>query len=192
MALEKGRESALKELGIIYVSGTITESTAERVCTEIIEVNASRTVDAIQMIINSPGGSVTDGFAIIDMMAWSALPIRTTGLGMLGSMGLLVFMAGAKGQRVLTPRVSVLSHRYSWWVMGSHSQLIARRKEEDLVHQRIVDHYLSHTTVADVGQLQQTLLRDVDTWLTAEEAVAYGIADVVEGKMLRRTAEVTS
>jgi ATP-dependent Clp protease protease subunit len=99
-------------------------------------------------------------------------------------MGLLVFMAGAKGHRVLTPRVSILSHRYSWWCFGSHSELIARRKEEDLAHRRIVDHYLHHTKIASVEELQRTLLREVDTWLTAEEALRYGVADVIEGRPL--------
>lgn len=174
------KESALKERGIIYISGTIDTGMAERVCSEIIEMNVSRTVDAIQLIVNSPGGSVSDGFAIIDIMDWSQLPIRTTGLGILGSMGLLLFMAGARGHRVITPRVSILSHRFSWWSVGNHSELLAKRKEEDLTHQRILDHYLRHTSVETAERLHQTLLREVDTWLSAEEAVQYGIADVIQ------------
>ncbi len=176
------KERSLKDLGVIYVSGAIDSSTAEKVCTEIIELNLGSTTDFIQLIVNSPGGTVPDGFAIIDMMAWSKLPIRTTGLGMLGSMGLLVFMAGTSGHRVLTPRTSVLSHRYSWWSVGNHSELIAKRKEEDLTHARIVDHYLRHTAMKDEDELQAKLLRDVDTWLTAAEAVEFGIADIVEGQ----------
>ena len=128
--MEVSKEGSLKDRGIIYLSGVIGSGTAERICSEIIEINAGRTVDMIQLLVNSPGGSVPDGFAILDIMEWSTLPIRTTGLGVLGSMALLVFMAGAKGNRVLTPRVSVLSHRYSWWVFGNHSELLARRKEE--------------------------------------------------------------
>jgi ATP-dependent Clp protease protease subunit len=174
------KEAALKERGIIYVSGTIDAAMAERVCTEIIEMNVQRSVDAIQFIVNSPGGSVSDGFAIIDMMEWSQLPIRMTGLGIIGSMGLLLFMAGAQGHRVITPRVSILSHRFLGWSIGNHSELIAKRKEEDHVHQRIVDHYLRHTTVGTAERLHQTLLREVDTWLTPEEAVSYGIADVIQ------------
>jgi ATP-dependent Clp protease, protease subunit len=114
-------------------------------------------------------------------MGWSRLPVRTTGLGMLASMALLIFMAGNKGHRVITPRVSILSHRYSWWVMGKHSELIARRKEEDLTHTRIVDHYLRHSNIKTVDELHKSLLCDVDKWLTAEEAVTFGLADIIEG-----------
>jgi len=177
----KKEQSALEDYGVIYLSGEINEQVSEQVCRSIIEINMTKSVDCIQMIINSQGGSVSDGFAIIDMMTWSRLAVRTTGLGMLASMALLIFMAGQKGHRVITPRVSLLSHRYSWWVRGKHSELIARRKEEDLVHTRIVDHYLRHTKVKTHEELQKTLLCDVDTWLRAEEAVAYGIADIIEG-----------
>ncbi len=173
---------SLSDLGIIYVGGDIDAGTAETVCTEIIDINLNRRVDSIQLIINSPGGSVSAGFAIIDMMGWSRLPVRTTALGMVASTALLIFMAGHRGQRVLTPRVSVLSHRFSWWVMGNHSELVARRKEEDLIHSRILDHYREYTAISDVEELQRTLLCDVDTWLSAEEAVTYGLADIIEGK----------
>lgn len=181
----------LDDYGIIYLSGEIGGHTSESVCQKIIEINITKNVDCIQMIINSPGGSIADGFAIIDMMEWSRLPVRTTGLGILASMALLIFMAGKKEHRVITPRVSILSHRYSWWSAGKHSELIARRKEEDLTHARIMDHYLRHTSVKDEEELQKTLLRDVDTWLTAGEAVKYGIADVIEGDGLTET-EVSS
>jgi len=181
----------LEDHGVIYVSGSIDQGTSESVCKQIIEINLTGQVSCIQLIINSPGGSVSDGFAIIDMMGWSRLPVRTTGLGMLASMALLIFMAGAKGQRVITPRVSILSHRYSWWSFGNHSELIAKRKEEDLTHQRILDHYIRHTGLQTAEEVQAHLLRDVDTWLTAEEAVRFGVADVVEGGALA-PAEVVS
>jgi len=63
---------------------------------------------------------------------------------------------------------------------GNYSQLIAGRKEEDLMHARIVDHYLRYTNLKSKEDLEQTLLRDVDTWLSPEEAVRHGIADTVE------------
>jgi ATP-dependent Clp protease protease subunit len=180
---ERDRKT-LEDRGILYLSGSIESGGVEALSRQIIELNLNGALDCIQLLVNSPGGEVSAGFALIDIMDWSRLPVYTTGLGMLGSMGLLVFMAGEKGHRVLTERVSVLSHRYSWWCMGTHSELLARRKEEDLIHRRILDHYLRHTGLASVEELQKTLLRDVDTWLTAREAVELGIADVVEGQPL--------
>ncbi len=75
-------------------------------------------------------------------------------------------------------------------MIGNHSELVARRKEEDLVHARIVEHYQRHTGIEDVEELQRTLLRDVDTWLTAEEAVKFGIADIVEAPAAGRGVPV--
>jgi ATP-dependent Clp protease protease subunit len=174
------KENSLNDFGIIYISGTIDGGTAESVCKEIIEYNIKSEVNQIQMIINSPGGSCPAGFSIIDIIEWSRIPIYTTGIGMIASMGLLVFMTGEKRRRVITPRTSILSHRFTSFNMGNHSQLIASRKEEDLEHTRIVDHYLSYSSIKDKGQLEEYLLRDVDTWLSPDEAIKYGLADMVE------------
>lgn len=177
---DKNQGKGLKDYGIIYLSGSIVDEVSENVCREIIEYNLSEKVDHIQLIINSPGGECPAGFAIIDIMEWSRLPIYTTGIGMIASMGLLVFMTGRKGRRVITPRTSILSHRYSAMTGGNHSQLLAGRKEQDLEHQRIVDHYLNYSSIETREELEKHLLRDVNTWLTPEEAVKFGIADIVE------------
>lgn len=178
---DERQEKGLSDYGIIYLSGQISEGTSESICKEIIEFNIKGETDYIQMIINSPGGSCTAGFAIIDMMEWSSLPIYTTGIGMIASMGLLIFMTGAKDRRVITQRTSILSHRFSGLSFGNHSQLLASRKEEDLTHQRIIDHYLRYTNFSDKSELEKELLQDVDTWLSSEEAIKFGIADKVEG-----------
>ena len=180
-AKEKEREEkGLSDYGIIYLSGVINEGTAESVCKEIIEYNIKGNINKVQMVINSPGGTCTAGFSIIDIMEWSNIPIYTTGIGIIASMGLLIFMAGAKGHRVITPRTSILSHRFSAMNMGNHSQLIAGRREEDMLHERILNHYMTYSNIKDRKELEKYLLRDVDTWLSTEEAVQLGIVDVVE------------
>ena len=181
MSQENGKkEKGLSDYGIIYLSGVIEDGTSENVCKEIIEYNISGKIDHIQLIINSAGGSCSAGFAIIDIMEWSRLPIYTTGIGMIASMSLLVFMTGTKGRRVITPRTSMLSHRYSSMTWGNHSQLLANRKEQDLEHDRIVDHYMRYSGIQSKEELEKYLLRDVDTWLTPEEAVKFGLVDLVE------------
>lgn len=182
------KEKGLQEYGIIYVSGTINESTAECVCKEIIECNIKAEVNQIQVIINSPGGSCPAGFSVIDIIEWSRIPIYTTGIGMIASMALLIFMTGEKGHRVITPRTSILSHRYSAFSFGNHSQLIAGRKEQDLEHERIINHYLSYSGIKSREELERFLLKDVDTWLMPEEAIQYGLADVIEPLGKNRTA----
>lgn len=174
------KDRGLTDYGIIYLSGPIQEGTAEGVCKQIIEYNIKGDVNQIQMVINSPGGACAAGFSIIDIMEWSRIPIYTTGIGMIASMGLLVFMTGERGRRVVTPRTSILSHRFSAFSFGTHSQLIAGRKEEDLEHDRIVQHYLTYSNMASQDELEKYLLRDVDTWLTPDEAIQYGLADLIE------------
>ena len=174
------KDRGLTDYGIIYLSGPIQEGTAEGVCKQIIEYNIKGDVNQIQMVINSPGGACSAGFSIIDIMEWSRIPIYTTGIGMIASMGLLVFMTGERGRRVVTPRTSILSHRFSAFSFGTHSQLIAGRKEEDLEHDRIVQHYLTNSNMASQDELEKYLLRDVDTWLTPDEAIQYGLADLIE------------
>ena len=180
-AKEEGHNNGnLREYGIIYLSGEINDGTSESVCKEIIEANMQDKIETVQLIINSPGGSVSAGFAIIDIIEWSRLPVYTTGLGRIASMGLLIFITGQKGHRIITPRTSILSHRFWGAFIGSHSDLIARRKEEDLLHDRIVEHYLKYTSIKTREELEKTLLRECDTWLSPEEAVRYSIADGVE------------
>lgn len=177
---QEKKNNSLDDYGIIYISGAIDGGRSETVCKEIIGYNIKAEVSQIQMIINSPGGSCSAGFSIIDIMEWSRIPIYTTGIGMIASMGLLVFMTGEKGHRVITPRTSILSHRFSSLSAGNHSQLIAGRKEEDLEHERILQHYLAYTNIKEKDELEHYLLRDVDTWLSSGEAIQYGLADLIE------------
>ena len=178
----------LDEHGIIFVSGPIDGGRAESVCEKIIEFNVAADVELIQLIINSPGGECAAGFAVIDLMDWSRLPIYTTAVGMVGSMALAVFMAGEPGHRVLTSRTSVLSHRFSALSFGNHSELVARRKEEDLLHRRLVEHYIAFSHLQTEEEVTARMLRDTDTWLSPEEAVEVGVADRIQGP--RRGADL--
>lgn len=179
-------KKGLSDYGIIYLSGSLNAATAQSVCEKIIEINVAGEIDHIQMIINCHGGSCTEGFAVIDIMGWSRIPIYTAGIGLIASMGLLVFMTGKKGRRVITPRTSILSHRFAGMAIGNHSQLLAGRKEEDLMHKRIVNHYLQYSGIDNQDVLEKNLLQDVDTWLSPEEALRFGLADIIEPKALRK------
>lgn len=184
---ESKERGGLKDYDIIYLSGAIDDEESEKVCAAIVEANLENRIEAIQLIVNSPGGSVAAGFAIIDIMEWSRLPVFTTGLGRISSMGLLIFMAGQKDHRVITENTSILSHRFWGFTAGSHSDLIAYRKEEDLIHERIIRHYLTYTSVKTKEELEKSILRECDTWLTPDESIKYGIVDKVEKSRRIRT-----
>lgn len=174
------KEERAIDKGVIFLMGNIDSSQSERICKEIIKLNIEAEQQFIQLIINSNGGYCSDGFAIIDIIEWSKIPVYTTGIGRIASMGLLIFITGEKGHRVLTPRTSILSHRFSAMEFGNYSQLIAQRKEDDLMHQRIINHYFQHTKITTEKELNEKLLKDIDTWLTPEQAVEYGIADLIQ------------
>lgn len=180
--MTRHRKETLEDHGILYLTGPITPSSSEALSKEILLANLKARHKRLQLLVHSPGGDVAAGFALLDVIEWSAIPIHTVGLGQVASMGLLVLMAGTKGHRMITPRTSMLSHRMWWLGVGTHADHMAKRREEDRTHERIVEHYLRHTALKAPEDVLNTLLREADVWLDADQAVRFGIADRVEGK----------
>jgi ATP-dependent Clp protease protease subunit len=132
----------------------------------------------MKMIINSPGGEIAGAFALIDTMKGSKIPVYTYGLGEIASCGLMTFIAGEKGKRFITRNTAILSHQYSWGSHGKEHELMAQVKEFQNTHTRIVEHYKRCTGLTE-SQIKKYLLPPQDVWLTAAEAVKYGIADEI-------------
>jgi ATP-dependent Clp protease protease subunit len=132
----------------------------------------------MRMIINSPGGEVAGAFALIDTMKGSKIPVYTYGLGEIASCGLMTFIAGEKGKRYITRNTAIMSHQYSWFSSGKHNELMATVKEFENTHQRILEHYKRCTGLTET-QIKKYLLPAQDVWLTAQEAVKFGIADEI-------------
>lgn len=133
----------------------------------------------LNLFICSTGGDLDAAFALIDVMKTSRIPIRTVGLGCIASSGLLIFMAGDKGQRVLTPNTSILSHRFSSGSEGKYHELIAAQKEFDLAHGRMLRHYRQCTKLTK-EDIETYLLPTQDVYLSADEAFKLGLCDVVK------------
>lgn len=173
--------TGLADNGIYLFSANFTPDTARDVIKWILEsnLNKERNYDHLTLIINSPGGEVSSAFAIIDMMRGSALPVHTIGLGMIGSCGLLTFIAGAKGHRTLTPNTSILSHQWSWGSWGKEHELLAQVKEFDLTTKRVMAHYKVATGLDD-ETIRTKLLPPQDIWLSSDEAKELNLCDVVK------------
>lgn len=169
----------LEDHGILYLSEDIDEEISEYVCREIIRINCQNKQKYIQIIINSPGGFCTSGFAILDIMKWSKIPIRTFGIGMVASMAFAIFIAGEKGHRIITPNTILMSHQYSGEFYGKHSEQVANRKYQDFLHERLVQHCLKHTKLKTIKEVEKRIMRDVDTYLLPKEAIKYGAADKI-------------
>ena len=169
------------ESGYYYMAETFTAETTKPIIIWIIENNLMTTRDRkkeLTLIINSPGGEVHSAFALIDTMKGSAIPIKTIGIGMIASCGVVTFMAGAKGKRLLTPNTSILSHQYSWGSAGKEHELFARVREFELSTERMLTHYKKCTGMSE-KKIREILLPPEDVWLSSKEAVKYGIADKI-------------
>lgn len=165
--------------GIYYFSSDFKNETTAPVIQWIIEMNLlpkTQQPKELTLVINSPGGSVHAAFALIDTMKGSKIPIRTVGLGLIASCGILTFMAGAKGRRTITPNTSILSHQYSWGSAGKEHELFAVVREFELSTERMLEHYKKCTGMNE-KKIREILLPPQDVWLSAREAVKYGIAD---------------
>lgn len=178
MREDRNDPGPLARAGMVQLFGPLDVSTVTPVIEAILEANLGNRREPLRLWVDSPGGSVDQGFALLDIMRWSQVPIATCGLGLVGSMGLLVVMAGQAGHRTLMPSTDVLSHRFAGASCGSHADLLAERHRQDLVHQRIMEHY-RRCTGLDVATIEAELLRPHDRWLSADEAVALGLADRV-------------
>ena len=170
---------SLTNLGAYMLFEEIHEDSSLRLCEYLLKANMiCDPRDTLTLFINSPGGSVTDGWAIIDVMESSRVDIQTVALGCIASMGVLIFVAGTKGKRVMAPKTAVMTHQFSTAFYGKQHELIAARKFHDTLEQQFIAHFLRHTKMTE-KQIREFLLKPSDTWLTAEECLKLGICDEI-------------
>ena len=171
---------ALNDHGIMVLMDEINHETVKPVIEWILHENHVRKKKhkELLLMICSDGGSIAEAFALIDVMRSSRIPVKTVGLGSIASCGLLIFMAGATGRRVLTPNTSILSHQFSWESEGKSHELFATIKEFELTQKRMVALYQEATGLED-DVIRKVLLPPQDVWLSAEEALQYHICDAI-------------
>lgn len=133
----------------------------------------------ITLIVNSEGGDLNDAFALIDIITHSQIPVHTLGLGMISSAGLMIFMAGSKGQRVLTPNTSIMSHQWSGTFEGKVHELVSAQEDFKLTTKRMMAHYEQHSKLT-TKEIETHLLPAHDVFLNAEQAVQMGLADRIQ------------
>ena len=180
---QQGHPDPAKELflrGNHVFMAEVTQETMKPLIDWIISENFNRDNKKKELTLGicSPGGDLNACFALIDIMKGSKIPIRTIGMGMIASCGLLMFISGTKGRRVLTPNTSILSHQFSWGSFGKEHELFAAVKEFDLTTQRMIDHYKKCTGLSE-KDIRKYLLPPQDVWLSAKEAKKLGLCDSI-------------
>lgn len=171
---------SLEDMGYYVLMESIGTTSCREAIKFIMKANFQPTkLDFLTLVISSPGGLVDSCFALIDTMKGSAIPVRTVGIGCIASCGLLLFMSGQKGHRIITPNTSILSHQWAWGSHGKEHELYATVREFDLTTKRIIAHYKKCTGLSE-KEIRKELLPAEDRWLDAKEAVKYGLADQVK------------
>ena len=178
MAEDKGK--TLKDLGTIILCGDVNTENMKQVSIDLLEVdnNPKADYDHINMILNSPGGGCRDGFMLIDIIGMCRHAIHITGLGICASMGFMILCSGTKGFRKITNNTTLMCHQFSWGTVGKRHELVSARKQEDILHERLVSHLVKHTNLDKKG-VEKYLLPETDVWLTPDHAIEYGIVDEI-------------
>jgi ATP-dependent Clp protease protease subunit len=177
---EQSHSQALADAGMYVFMGEVDTENIKPVVEWILHENhiSKKKKKELLLMICSSGGDMSAAFALIDVMRSSAIAVKTVGLGEISSAGLLIFLAGAPGRRVLTPNTSILSHQFSWGSDGKAHELFATLKEFYLLQKRMLAHYRDSTGLSE-EQIKTVLLPPHDVWLSAEEAMALNICDAI-------------
>ena len=161
---------------VIMLDGEVNGHSASLVCAQLLFLEADNPDKDISLYINSPGGSVTAGMAIYDTMQFIKPDIMTIVMGQAASMGSLLASAGAPGKRYILPNARHMIHQPLGGASGQATDVEIQARELLRWKKVLTDIYVTHT-----GKSYETLRADMerDNFMTAEEAVTYGLADKV-------------
>ena len=165
--------------GIHYLSGEINQFNATPLIQWIISENTNPTPkEYLTLYINSIGGDLYDSFAVIDMMKSSKIPIKTIGLGSLMSAAFMIFVSGERGGRTLAKNTSIMCHQFSTSYEGKEHDIKASERETRFVKQKMLD-IIKNSTDMDERTIKRKLLPPSDVWLSAQECIDLGVADIL-------------
>ena len=164
---------------IIFLSEEVNDTTASLVVAQLLYLEAQDPDKDIQFYINSPGGSVTAGMAIFDTMRYIKADVSTICIGMAASMGAFLLSSGTKGKRFALPNAEIMIHQPSAGTRGQVTDMSIhiKRFEEN---KRRLNQILAENTGKTVEQIAHDCERDY--FMTADEALAYGLIDQVIDK----------
>ncbi len=171
--------SRLLKERIVFLGDEVNSQTAGLVVAQILFLEAEDPEKDIHFYIDSPGGSVTDGFAIYDTMQYVKCDVSTICIGMAASMGAFLLAGGAKGKRMILPNAEVMIHQPSGGTQGQATE-IQIAAEHILRTKKRLNEILAANTGKPVEQVAEDTERD--NWLTAEEALEYGLVDKIVEK----------
>ena len=161
---------------IIFLSEEVNDTTASLIVAQLLYLEAQDPDKDIQFYINSPGGSVTAGMAIYDTMQYIKCDVATICVGMAASMGAFLLSAGTKGKRMALPNAEIMIHQPSAGTQGQITDMAIHMKRLQTIKERM-NRILAENTGRSVEEVTAACERD--NFMTAEEAMAFGLIDRV-------------
>ncbi len=168
--------SRLLEDRIVFISGEITDDTANTVVAQLIYLEAKDSSKDISLYINSPGGSVTAGMAIYDTMNYIKCDVNTICVGMAASMGAFLLSSGAKGKRYALPNSEVMIHQPLGGASGQATDIVITAN-----HIQKIKEKLTKILAENSGKPYEQVAKDCerDNYMSAQEALEYGLIDKI-------------
>ncbi|WP_324256053.1 ATP-dependent Clp endopeptidase proteolytic subunit ClpP [Niveibacterium sp. 24ML] len=176
--------SRLLKERIVFLVGPVNDATANLVVAQLLFLEADNPDKDIYFYINSPGGSVTAGMAIYDTMQFIKPDVSTLCVGQAASMGAFLLSAGAKGKRISLPNSRIMIHQPLGGFQGQASDIAIHAREILSLREKLND-ILARNTGQSVEQIERDT--DRDNFMSADEAVTYGLVD----KVLANRAQVS-
>ncbi|WP_028796064.1 ATP-dependent Clp protease proteolytic subunit [Thalassobaculum salexigens] len=161
---------------IIFLNGEVNDTVSALVCAQLLFLEAENPRKPIHLYINSPGGVVTSGLAMYDTMRYVRAPVETLCMGTARSMGPFLLMAGEPGARAALPNASLHVHQPLGGFQGQASDILIHAEEMQRTKRRMIRLYAEHCGRSE-EEVERTL--DRDRFMTAEEAVEWGLIDRV-------------
>jgi ATP-dependent Clp protease protease subunit len=160
----------------LLIAKPVDRELMEKVATSLMILEADDAEKPITVLVNSPGGDADSGFAIYDLLRFCKSPVRTICAGLAASAGVPIFLGGDRGERFSLPNSRFLLHQPSMQMMGQASDLQITADEITKIRTKY-----NRIIAEETGQTEEKILADVnrDFWLSAEEAVEYGLVNRV-------------
>ena len=168
---------------IVFLGAPINDDVANIIIAQLLFLEADNQERDVYLYLNSPGGIVSAGMAIYDTIQFMKAPVNTICMGMAASMGAFLLAAGRKGKRSALPHARIMIHQPSGGAQGSAADIEIQAKEVLYLRQKLNELFAKHTGRA-LSQIEQDI--DRDRYMSAEEAVQYGIID----KVIQQKSEV--
>jgi ATP-dependent Clp protease protease subunit len=170
--------SRLLKERIVFLNGEVNDAVSNSICAQLLFLEAEDSEADINFYINSPGGQVTSGMAMYDTMQYINPDVSTIVMGQAASMGSLLAQAGAPGKRYVLPKSRTMIHQPSGGARGMASDIAIQYEEINRMKKDLTEIYVQHNSKGKTYAEFEAGM-DRDNFLTAQEAVDWGLADEI-------------